>query len=142
VCAVFRRFLRSQHLKFTPERAAILDAVLVKTGFFEAEVLIEDLRQMGRSASRATIYRTLTHLQDAGILKQVVFSNRQSFYEVIAGRESSDYLVCVVSGKVVPFHSARLRELREAICREHGFDLISHEMHIFGISPEAKKKEQ
>jgi len=138
VCAIFRRFLHGQKLKFTPERAAILDAVLRQQGLFEADVIIADLQQVGRTASRATIYRTLGHLQDAGILKQVVFGNRQSFYEVIAGREASDYLVCVVSGRVVPFHSEKLRALREEICRQHGFDLVSHEFHVFGISPEAK----
>lgn len=138
VCAVFRRFLHGRHLKFTPERAAILDAVLRRQGLFEAEGLVSDLQAIPRAASRATIYRTLTHLQDAGILKQVVFGSRRSYYEVIAGREASDYLVCAVSGRVVPFHSEKLRILREEICRQHGFEVVSHEFHVFGISPEVK----
>ena len=29
-CSIFRRFLKKQGLKFTPERAKILDAVLAK----------------------------------------------------------------------------------------------------------------
>ena len=46
VCAVFRRYLHGEKLKFTPERAMILDAVLRKTGLFEAEQLAVDLRQL------------------------------------------------------------------------------------------------
>jgi Fe2+ or Zn2+ uptake regulation protein len=79
VCAIFRRYLRGQKLKFTPERAMILDAVLRKTALFEAEQLAVDLRQLGHRVSRATVYRTLAHLQDAGILKQVFFDNKQSY---------------------------------------------------------------
>src|SRR4051794_40158649 len=71
VCAIFRRYLHAQKLKFTPERAMMLDAVLRKEGLFEPEQLVEDLKKLGHRVSRATVYRTLAHLQDAGILKQV-----------------------------------------------------------------------
>src|SRR5947208_15301657 len=81
VCAIFRRYLHEQKLKFRPERAMLLDAVLRKEGLFEAESLVEDLKQLGHRVSRATVYRSLAHLQDAGVLKQVFFDNRQSYYE-------------------------------------------------------------
>jgi Fur family transcriptional regulator, ferric uptake regulator len=137
VCAIFRRYLHAQKLKFTPERAMILDAVLRQTGLFEAEKLVIDLKGLGHRVSRATAYRTLSHLQDAGILKQVFFDNRQSYYEVIAGRQAYDYLICVTTGKVIEFSSDKLRKLRDEICREHGFSPLSHQFHIFGLSPEA-----
>ncbi len=139
VCGVFRRYLHGEKLKFTPERAMILDAVLRKTGLFEAEGLVEDLKQLGHRASRATVYRTLAHLQDAGILKQVFFDNKQSYYEVIVGGQSTDYLICVETGKVIEFASERLRKLRDEICVEHGFEPLNHQFHIFGISPEGNK---
>jgi Fur family ferric uptake transcriptional regulator len=138
VCAIFRRYLHGQKLKFTPERAMILDAVLRKTGLFEAEQLVRDVRQLGHPVSRATAYRTLSHLQDAGILKQVFFDNKQSYYEVIAGRQAYDYLICVASGRVIEFSSEKLRRLRDEICREHGFEPLSHQFHVFGLSPEGK----
>jgi Fur family ferric uptake transcriptional regulator len=138
VCAIFRSYLHGEKLKFTPERAMMLDAVLRKEGLFEAEQLAEDLKQLGRRVSRATVYRTLSHLQDAGILKQVFFDNKQSYYEVIAGRQTNDYLICVATGRVIEFSSERLRKLRDEICREHGFDPISHQFHVFGLSPEGK----
>jgi Fur family transcriptional regulator, ferric uptake regulator len=141
VCAIFRRYLHGRKLKFTPERAMILDAVLRQTGLFEAEKLLSELQRLGHRASRATTYRTLSHLQDAGILKQLFFDNRQSYYEVIAGRQTYDYLICVVTGKVIEFSSEKLRKLRDEICAEHGFSLLSHQFHIFGISPEAQAAE-
>src|SRR5438309_10940917 len=111
VCAMFRRYLHEQKLKFTPERAMMLDAVLRKNGLFEPEEMVSDLKALGHRVSRATVYRTLSHLQDAGIVKQVFFDNRQSYYEVIVGRETHDYLICVATGKVIEFSSDRLRKL-------------------------------
>ena len=139
VCAVFRRYLHEAKLKFTPERAMILDAVLRKEGLFEPEGLIEHLKSLGHKVSRATIYRTLSHLQDAGILKQVFFDNKQSYYEVIAGRQTHDYLICVATGKVIEFSSDKLRGLRDEICRQHGYEAMSHRFQIFGLSPEGRK---
>src|SRR3954466_13797018 len=138
VCAIFRRYLHERTLKFTPERAMILDAVLRQTGLFDAERLVADLKQIGHRVSRATAYRTLAHLQDAGILKQVFFDNKVSYYEVIAGRQTYDYLICVATGRVIEFNSDKLRKLRDEICREHGYDPLSHQFHIFGLSPEGK----
>jgi Fur family transcriptional regulator, ferric uptake regulator len=138
VCAVFRRYLHGKKLKFTPERAMILDAVLRKTALFEAEQLIRDLEKLGHEVSRATAYRTLKNLLDAGIVKQVFFDNKASYYEVIVGRQTNDYLICVATGKVIEFSSERLRKLRDEICREHGFESVSHQFHIFGLSPEGR----
>lgn len=139
VCAIFRRYLHGEKLKFTPERAMILDAVLRKNGLFDAEQLVGDLTRLGHRVSRATAYRTLAHLQDAGILKQVFFDNKQSYYEVIAGRQTNDYLICVETGRVVEFASERLRKLRDEICREHGFEPVSHQFHVYGISTAAAR---
>lgn len=138
LCAIFRRYLHKAKLKFTPERAMILEAVLSKTGLFGAESLADDLKAAGHHVSRATVYRTLSHLQDAGILKQVFFDNKQSFFEVIAGRQANDYLICVATGRVIEFSSDRLRQLRDEICREHGFEPVSHQLHIYGVSNEAR----
>lgn len=140
VCAVFRRHLHEAGLKFTPERAMILDSALRTEGLFSADHLADTLRHAGHRASRATVYRTLTHLHEAGILKQVFFDNKQSYFEVIVGGTSNDYLICADSGKVIEFNSEKLRLLRDEICRQHGFDPISHQMVIYGLSPAAPRK--
>jgi Fur family ferric uptake transcriptional regulator len=143
ICAGFRRFLHEQKLKFTPERAMMLDAVLRRTGLFEAEQLAADLIELGRHVSRATVYRTLGHLQDAGIVRQVSFGGKHAFYEVVAGQEMQDYLVCVDTGKVIPFSNPAVRQLRDEICRSNGLDPVMHQFHVFGRTPgEAGLREQ
>ncbi len=120
----------------------ILDAVLRQAGLFEVERLVGELKELGHRVSRATAYRTLSHLQDAGVLRQVFFDNKQSYYEVVAGRQTYDYLICVVTGRVIEFSSDKLRKLRDEICREHGFTPLSHQFHIFGVSAEGAVAER
>jgi Fur family ferric uptake transcriptional regulator len=139
VCSVFRRYLHGHKLKFTPERAMMLDAVLRKAGLFEAEQLVEDLKKLGHAVSRATVYRTLGHLQDAGILRQVFFDNKQSYYEVIVGDQQNDYLICVETGRVIEFASQKLKALRDEICAEHGFAPLSHRFHVYGVAPRPRQ---
>ena len=139
VCAMFRRYLHENKLKFTPERAMMLDAVLRKDKLFEPDGLVDDLKALGHRVSRATVYRTLKNLLDAGIVKQVFFDNKQSYYEVVVGRESHDYLICAVTGRVIEFRSDVLQQLRDEICRQHGYQPLSHQFHVFGLSPAAQQ---
>ncbi|MEL7240246.1 MAG: Fur family transcriptional regulator, partial [Planctomycetota bacterium] len=121
-CATFRLYLRRQKLKFTPERAVVLDAVLRQDGLFDAETIADVLKAQGHRGSRATVYRTLGHLQEAGLLRQVNFGGGQAFYEALVGQPTHDYLVDIESGEVVSFHSEALNELRDAIAKQLGFD--------------------
>jgi Fur family ferric uptake transcriptional regulator len=137
MCAVFRKYLRGEKLKFTPERAMMLDAVLRKQGRFDPEQLAEDLKALGHNVSRATLYRTLTHLMDAGILRQVFFENRKVFYEVIAGRQPYDHLICMESGKIIEFSNEQVQALCKEICRQQGWQFVSHHLQILGVSTTA-----
>ena len=47
-------------------------------------------------------------------------------------------LICIATGRVIEFNSEKLKKLRDEICREHGFDPISHQFHIYGLSAEGK----
>ncbi|MFW6058625.1 MAG: Fur family transcriptional regulator [Phycisphaeraceae bacterium] len=142
LCAIFRRFLKRKGLKFTTERAQILDAVLAKDGVFEAEALLDEMRQANHRVSKATIYRTLKHLKEANIITEVLIDARQSHYELSFGREPKGHLVCLETGKIIEFPAHELVALRDRICEEHGFDPVSHRFVIYGISPEARQDEQ
>ncbi|MHC4828510.1 MAG: Fur family transcriptional regulator, partial [Planctomycetota bacterium] len=78
LCAIFRRFLKSQRLKYTPERADVLEAIIERDGVFEVDQLLMDMRGRGHRVSKATIYRTVKLLQDAGIITQALFDSKQA----------------------------------------------------------------
>lgn len=139
LCAIFRRFLKKRGLKFTAERAQILDAVLSKQGVFEADELLYDMRQGDHRVSKATIYRTLKHLLEAKIITEVLIDAKQAHYELSFGREPKGHLVCVETSKVIEFSAPQLMELRDRICREHGFEPVSFRFIVYGSSPEARE---
>ena len=68
LCAVFRRSLKDVGLKYTPERAQILDTIIELDGLFEADQLLEEVKGKGFRVSKATVYRTLKLLEDSGII--------------------------------------------------------------------------
>ncbi len=138
LCSVFRRYLKSQGLKYTTERADVLDAIIARDGIFEAEELLLELRRRGHRVSKATTYRTINLLQNAGIIVQALFDSKQSHYQLIYGKEPRDHMVCMKTGRLVEFQSAELTALRNRICKELGWSPVGHRFQIYAVSPEGQ----
>jgi Fur family transcriptional regulator, ferric uptake regulator len=142
LCSVFRRFLRSQNLKYTPERAEILNAIIERNGVFEAEELLLEMRHRGYQVSKATIYRTIKLLLDGGIITQALFDSKQAHYQLIYGKAPQDFMVCMKTGKRIQFSNRDLIALRDRICRELGWDPVGHRFQIYAISPEGRAMQE
>ena len=135
ICSVFRRFLKSKGLKYTPERAAILDSIIERDEVFEVEEIMLQMRASESRVSKATIYRTIALLTEAGIITQALFDSKQAHYRLIYGREPLDQMVCMRTGKLVEFSNREVTELRNRICKELGWNPIGHRLHIYAQSP-------
>ena len=138
LCSVFRRYLRSQDLKYTSERADILNAIIDEDGLFEAETLTDSMREGGYSVSKATLYRTIKLLREAGIIQEVMIDGKQSHYQLIYGRSPIDAIVCMRTGKRIEFSSDDLMQWRDALCKEHGWKSVGHRVVIYALSPETE----
>ncbi|MDX1564397.1 MAG: transcriptional repressor [Phycisphaeraceae bacterium] len=139
LCSIFRRFLKARGLKYTSERSSILDAVLGKDGLFQAEQLLFEMRRDGHRVSKATIYRTLKHLVEAGIIQQVLLDSKQAHYQLIYGKRPTDHLVNVEDDKVIEFHSPEIVKLRDKICREHDLEPVGHRFLIYAVPAKSAK---
>lgn len=135
LCSVFRRFLLSRDLKYTPERAAVLEEIIAIDRLFEVEELHDCLRRRGLEISRATVYRSIKLLQDAGILSAALFDNKPSHYQLVFGRAPRESIVCVRTGRSVELNSPELAALRDRLCRELGWQAIGHRLQIYASSP-------
>ncbi len=134
LCAVFRRYLRTRTLKYTPERADVLNAIIERDGVFEVEELLLEMRRRGHRVSKATIYRTVKLLQEAGIITQALFDSKLAHYQLIYGKAPRDYMVCMTTGRVVEFSDDELVALRNRICERHGWRPVGHRFQIYAIS--------
>ncbi|HNB59606.1 MAG TPA: transcriptional repressor [Phycisphaerales bacterium] len=137
LCAIFRRRLKQEGLKYTPERARILDAIARRgedKGVFEAEELISDLRSAGERVSKATVYRTIKLLTDAGVLQQVLFHAEQAHYLLAYGTRATGLLVRVDTGQISTIELPELAAIRDRICREKGLAAEGHRFVVYARS--------
>jgi len=130
LCSVFRRQLKSEGLKYTPERARILDAVIALDRPFEADELLDELRTTDHRVSKATVYRTLKLLEDAAIIQRVLFDRDQSRFQLVYGQSSNTLLVRSDTGDVEAIEIPELLAIRDRICRERGLTPEGHRFQI------------
>lgn len=133
LCAVFRRKLKQEGLKYTPERAQILDTIIQMDDIFEADRLQAELRKADFRVSKATIYRTLKLLQEAGIIQQAPLVSEQASYLLAYGKRPRDLLIRVDTHHVIAIDVPELREIRERVCAEHGLRAEGHRLMIYAV---------
>lgn len=147
LCAVFRRKLKSVGLKYTPERAHILDAIIQRDdGFllggnnrqsppqspvFQADELLASMRAAGFRVSKATIYRTIKLLAEAGIIQQVLFDAETAHYQLAYGKTSSGLLVNVDTREITPLDLPELVTIRDRICKDRGLLPEGHRLVVY-----------
>lgn len=117
----FYGYLKQHGLKWTPERQKVFQGAFEMEGHFEAEELAYQLRRKGTRVSKATVYRTLPMLVEAGLLKEVIHAEKHLHYEHIHEGEHHDHLICLKCGKIVEFRKGSLRRIEEEVCRENQF---------------------
>ncbi len=131
LCAVFRRTLKSMGQKYTPERAQILDTLIRLDDLFDAEQLQRTLKEDGFRVSKATIYRTIRLLLDAGIIQKALFDSEQAHYQLAWGRRPRDLVLRIDTQEVIPVDIPELMDLRERVCRRLGLKAAGHRLQIF-----------
>ncbi|TSH93108.1 ferric iron uptake transcriptional regulator [Verticiella sediminum] len=79
----------------------------------------------------ATVYRVLTQLQHAGLLKHARFDAGKAVYELDDG-EHHDHLVCTDCGRVQEFHDEVIEQYQHRTARRLGFELGDHTLILYG----------
>ncbi len=135
VCAIFRRTLKGAGLKYTLERAQILDSVMRQHGLFHADELIASLKSEGFRVSKATVYRTLKLMQEAGIIQRVLFDDDDAGrYQVVFGTKACDILIRSDTGEAETIEIPELRALCERLCKQRGLQLTVHRLQLFAVA--------
>lgn len=129
----FGEYLTSRGKKFTEERRIIVRQVFASHEHFDAESLVAKLqsRRDGQRVSRSTVYRTLTQLVEAGMLRKFAIGNRD-VYEHDYGYPPHDHLHCQQCGKLIEFRNDDLVEMRNQVARQHRFHPLGHRFVVYG----------
>ena len=135
----FEEFLQTRGKRITRQRQMIVEHVSSHHEHFDAEQLLADLRRTreGAKASRPTVYRTLTEMVDAGLLKKMVLGGR-AVYEHDYGYPQHDHLYCTSCHKLIEFSSDELLRIRDAVAAKHQFRAQGHRLIVSGICADCR----
>jgi Fur family ferric uptake transcriptional regulator len=131
---------RSGRLRETPERFAVLDAVLESHGHFDAEGLYFRMISSGIKVSKATVYNTLDLLQECGLVSKYRFTENSSRYEKAFGRPSHHHLICLSCGEIIEFINDKLERIQDEVSTEKNFKPQSSNLQIFGTCAKCRKR--
>lgn len=118
----FDEFLSTKGLRRTRQREVIVEAAFSTTEHFTADDLWEMARRIDASASRATLYRTLSLLVESGLLREIDLGLGQTCYDPnFVEHPHHNHLICVDCRKVVEFEDTHMSLLEDCITRRLGF---------------------
>lgn len=128
------KLLKKVGLKITEPRLTIL-ALMQKhhnvTTHFSAEDVYKLLLEDGEEIGLATVYRVLNQFEEAKILARHNFEGNKSVFELLP-KEHHDHIICVECGQVAEFQDPIIEERQKQVSAEHGFELQSHSLYLYG----------
>jgi len=134
-----RNDLKRVGLKVTLPRLKILEILeRSQTRHLSAEDLYKELLEVGEDIGLATVYRVLTQFESAGLVTRHNFEGGHAVFELDEGKHH-DHMVCVESGKVIEFTNDEIERLQHDIAKQHGFELIDHNLVLY-VRPASAKK--
>lgn len=136
----FREYLasRPKAQRYTEQQRDMVRHIFSQHNHFDADQLIDDLKKEGFRVSRATVYRTLAKLVDAGLLRRLELGPRM-YYEHDYGYPQHEHLQCTQCGKMIEFQSPAIEAIVNDMSRQHGFHAASHTFVIRGVCAECNR---
>jgi Fur family transcriptional regulator, ferric uptake regulator len=136
----FREYLasRPKPQRYTGQQQAMVQYIFSQHNHFDADQLIDDMKKAGFRVSRATVYRTLAKLVDAGLLRRLELGPRM-YYEHDYGYPAHDHMHCGQCGKVIEFQSPAIEAAMREMCRQHLFNSNGHTLVIRGTCAECNR---
>jgi len=124
-------------LKMTGQRRVILKVLGQATDHPSVEDVYDRAKDMDSSISIATVYRTLSLLDELDLVIRHEFQEGYSRYEV--NSDHHHHLVDLETGKVHEFQNDDLEKLKIKIARDLGYELVDHRLELYGKKLKKKK---
>ncbi len=117
-------------LKMTGQRKTILKVLGDAQDHPSVEDVYERAKQEDKSISIATVYRTLSLLDELDLVIRHEFQEGYSRYEL--NWDHHHHLVDLETGQVIEFQNDELEKLKVQIAKDLGYELVDHRLELYG----------
>ena len=87
-------------------------------------------KEIDATVSLSTVYRTLSALQQQGVVHRHAFESATARFET-ADAPHHDHLIDIDTGAVIEFRSDKIEQLQAEIAAELGYDLVRHRLELY-----------
>lgn len=138
----FKKLLKKNGLKFTIQREVILETLYHSETHLTPELLHQKILQEHPQlkAGIATIYRTLSLLEDSKMVTSLSFGAQGKKYE-LGAKDHHDHLICTECGEITEFVDESIETRQLQIAEQLGFKMRAHSMQVYGICKACQEKE-
>ena len=134
--------LRPAGGKRSSKRDLIVNVFLRQEGHLSADDLVEIMRHDNHKISRATVYRTLQWMVEAGIARKVDFGEGRFRFEHSYRHPRHFHLICKTCNQSSEFLSSDIEGFVEEIAAERGFAARQSVLQIYGTCEECQAGRQ
>lgn len=130
--------LRPAGSKRSSKRDQILNVFLRQEGHLSADDLVDLIRREDQRISRATVYRTLQWMVDAGIARKVDFGEGRFRFEHSYRHPRHFHLICKTCNRSFEFLSSDIEALVEEVAAARNFSARQSVLQIYGTCEECR----
>ncbi len=136
-----RQSLNSSGLRFTSQRALILNIIRQGKGHLDADEVYRQAREKQPRLSLSTVYRTLQTLKRLGLIEELHFDEAHHHYEIKPPAEHH-HLACLGCGHVVEFKYPLARLIKRNVSEVKDFEIINTELRMDGYCPKCRRSKK
>lgn len=131
------RQLRERGLKVTPQRLAIIEALVEKGDLHPGARLVhKEAKKKKKSLSLSTTYATLNEFSRHGIIKTLQFDQMENRYD--GNLEEHINLICKRCEKILDYKVPMTVDQRE-VAKKTGFSIADTRLEYYGYCQECRK---
>ena len=130
--------LRPAGTKRSSKRDLIVNVFLKQEGHLSADDLVDLIRREDQRISRATVYRTLQWMVDAGIARKVDFGEGRFRFEHSYRQPRHFHLICKTCHRSFEFLSSDIEALVEEVATARSFTASQSVVQIYGTCEECR----
>lgn len=129
----FSDYLKNKGVKLSPARKAVFHEVMHLHGHFAPEELVKQCSDNNKKVSRASIYRCLKELLEAGVIRETAYGDKHNHYEHIYDEKPHHHARCVRCADLIEIPDLNEEKKYEPILEKLNFQILGHEMVFYGI---------